>query len=437
MLSDEVLDKVIERLTNRIEQGNAYILEQIGKSIKKIGALSPSNAQQLGQLIKYGGDYDKITKKLAEITRLNVADIKKIFEEVAKKDYEFAKQFYKYRGMKFVPYEKNVLLKTQVDALANITANEYANFSRTLAFTKKVDGKIVVTPLAKAYQNTLDAAILNVAQGKTSFATDMYRIMKELADSGIKTIDYASGRAYRLDSAVRTQMRSALRNIHNETQEMVGKEFEADGVEISVHFNPAPDHADIQGRQFSNKKENENDLTDWEKIQNGEMVKDYTGVYRQLEHSKNGGYRPISELNCYHYIFAIVLGVSKPLYSDEQLKKIIEDNNKGFELDGQHYTNYQGTQLQRQLELEIRKAKDEQIIAKASGIPENVSRSQERITALTNKYKELSAVSGLPMKMDRLRVGGYKRIDIDKLTDKAPQKAIQSYREFYKELDTD
>ena len=35
MLSDEVLDKVIERLANRIEQGNQYVLEQIAKKIKK------------------------------------------------------------------------------------------------------------------------------------------------------------------------------------------------------------------------------------------------------------------------------------------------------------------------------------------------------------------------------------------------------------------
>ena len=51
MLSDEVIEKVIERLTRRIEQTNTYVLEQIGKSIKKIGALSPSKAQQLIQII--------------------------------------------------------------------------------------------------------------------------------------------------------------------------------------------------------------------------------------------------------------------------------------------------------------------------------------------------------------------------------------------------
>ena len=131
MLSDEVLNKVIERITSRIEQGNTYVLEQIGKSIKKIGTLSPSKAQQLGQILKYGGNFDKIVEKLAKITELNVQDIYEIFEEVAKSDYAFAKQFYDYKGVKYIPYEENIALQNQVKALARITANEYVIFSNT------------------------------------------------------------------------------------------------------------------------------------------------------------------------------------------------------------------------------------------------------------------------------------------------------------------
>lgn len=403
MLNDEILNKVIERLTRRIEQGNTYVLEEIGKSIKKIGTLSPSKAQQLGQLIKYGGDYDKITRKLAEITKMNVKDIKKIFEEVAKNDYQFAKQFYDYRGKKFIPYEQNTALKTQVEALANATVTEYANISRTLAFSKVVNGKVVHTPLARAYQETLDKAILNVVQGKTTFQEEMYSTIKELASSGLKTIDYGTGRSMRLDSAVRMQMRGALRNLHNETQEIVGKEFDSDGVEISVHLNPAPDHAMVQGKQFSNEE--------FEKFQNDQDSRSYDGSFFPAEFEGHDR-RSISEYNCYHYIFAIVLGVSEPEYSKEQLQKIIDNNEKGFEYEGKHYNNYEGTQLQRQIETEIRKAKDEQIIARAAGIPEDISNAQKRITMLTNKYRQLVKASGLPSQLDRARVSGYRRTKV-------------------------
>ena len=407
MLSDEVLEKVIARLTRRIEQGNTYVLEEIGKNIKKIGTLSPSKAQQLGQLIKYGGDYDKITKKLAEITKTNVKDIKKIFEEVAKSDYQFAKQFYEYRGKKFIPYDENVLLKTQVDAIANITANNYANFSKTLAFTETINGKVVATPLSKKYVEVLDEAILNVLQGKKTFDEEMYSTIKKLSSSGLKTIDYGTGRSMRLDSAVRMQMRGALRELHNETQELIGKEFDADGVEISVHLNPAPDHAEVQGRQFSNDE--------FEKFQNDQDAKSYDGkLFPAVAVETGRDRRAISEYNCYHYVFSIVLGISKPQYTNEELQKIIDDNNKGFEYEGKHYTNYEGTQIQRALETEIRKAKDEQIMARAAGIPEDIITAQKKITAYTNKYREISKISGLKTQLERARVSGYRKVKINK-----------------------
>lgn len=403
MLDERLIDVLVERLVNRIEEGNAYILGKIGESIKQIGALTPTKAMQLQQILKYGGNYDKIVEKLAEITQLNVAEIYKIFEEVAKNDYLFAKQFYDYKGVKYIPYEENIALQNQVKALARITANQYVNLSNTLAFTKKVNGRVVYTDLARTYQDAIDTAVLNVAQGKGTFDDQMFYTLKELGASGIKTVDYANGRSMRLDTAVRMNLKGALRNLHNETQAVFGKEFGADGVEISVHENPAPDHAEVQGRQFSKQE--------FEKFQNDQYAVDYTGKAFPPEHEGHDR-RSISEYNCYHYTFDIVLGVSKPNYSNEQLQQILDNNEKGFELDGVHYTNYEGTQLQRKIETEIRKQKDIQIIAKEGGNKELVADSQSKITVLAKKYKELSVVSGLPTKADRLRVSGYKRINI-------------------------
>lgn len=406
MIDERLIDKLVERLVDRIEQGNTYTLQKIGESIKKIGALSPSKAQQLSQILKYGGNYDKIVERLAQITQLNVTDIYEIFEEVAKSDYRFAKQFYDYKGVKYIPYEQNIALQNQVKALARITASQYANFSNTLAFTKKVNGRVVYTDLARTYQETIDKAILSVAQGKSTFDEQMYSTIKELGESGLKTVDYANGRSVRLDSSIRQHLKGALRNLHNETQAVFGEEFGSDGVEISVHINPAPDHAQVQGRQFSKEE--------FEKFQNDQDAVDYNGKLFTSEHNGKDR-RSISEYNCYHYTFDIVLGVSKPNYSQEELKQIIDDNNKGFELDGEHYTNYEGTQLQRKLETEIRKQKDIQIIAKASGNKELVAESQSKITQLTRKYKELSDISGLPTKMERMRVSGYKRTSVAKM----------------------
>lgn len=408
MLSDEVIDKVVERLAVRMEQANEYIMQEIGKSIKKIGTLTPSKAQQLAQIMKYGGDYDKIVKRLNEITKLNVSEIKKIFQEVAKKDYQFAEQFYKYRGKKYIPWEENTALQEQVNTIAKMTAKEYVNLTKTLAFaTYNSKGNVKYTKISKMYQELLDEAVLNVGQGKESFNSAMYRTLKQLGESGIRTVDYPSGKSMRADSAIRMQMKGALSNMHNEIQQQIGEEFDADGIEISVHLNPAPDHEQVQGRQFSKKE--------FEKFQNDEDATSYDGMFFPAI-SEETGYdrRAISQYNCYHYTFSIVLGVNKPQYSNEQLKQIIEDNEKGFEIDGVHYTNYEGTQLQRKFETEIRKQKDTQILARASGNDRLIYESQERITQLTNKYRELSKASGLPTSMERTRVSGYRRVAIKK-----------------------
>lgn len=412
MLSDEVIEKVTERLVNRIEQANTYVLKEIGKSINKIGTLTPTKAQELAQILKYGGDYNKITKQLAKITNLNVSDIQKIFEEVAKRDYQFAKQFYDYRGISYIPYENNLTLKNQVDAISRLMVGNYINKTSAIGFSvKDLDGNVIFKNLETVYRDTIDKAVLSISQGKSTFDNEMYKTIKELASSGLKTLDYESGRSIRLDSAISMNMKDTLRQMHNETQEVIGEQFGYDGVEITVHENPAEDHEDAQGKQFS--------LEQYELLQTTGYATTYDNkkidMHLELKSGESSiSFRPISQYNCYHYTFAIILGVSVPAYSNEELEQIQERNNKGFDFDGKHYTMYEGTQLQRKLERKIREQKDIQIMAKESGQMDLVDSSQRNITALTRKYKELSKASGLPTKMDRMRVSEYKRINIKK-----------------------
>ena len=411
MLSDEVLDKVVERLARRMEQANTYIIEQIGKSIKKVGTLSPTTKHELAQIIQYGGDYDKILRKLKQVTKINIKDLKKIFEEVAKNDYRFAEQFYNYRNKKFIKWEENQPLKDMVNAIEKQTEKAFvniANVNNMVFGTVGKDGSIIYKPIKKAYSELLDEAILNVSQGKETFDSAMYRQLKEIG-SGLKVISTYTDkdgvehtRATRVDSVLRTQMKDALRQLHNEMQQEVGEQFDADGIEVSVHLNPAPDHEMVQGRQF--RKE------EFEKFQNDEDAVSYDGIeFPKISEETGHDRRSISEYNCYHYVFSIILGVSKPAYTNKELDKIREDAHKTIEIDGKKYTMYEATQLQRKLEYEIRTAKDEQIMGKTSGNQELIYKSQTKITQLTNKYKELSKRSGLPVKTNRMKISDYSR----------------------------
>ena len=407
---DKKIDLITERFLNRINKANEFFLIKIGESVKKIRGLTPTQAHQLIQILKYGGNYEEIVNEILRLTNLNIQDIDVIFNEMAKKDYLFAEQFYKYRGVEYVPYNQNKALLRQVNALASITKQEMFNYARAtnLGYSiRDLQGNIKFVGLKETYDRILDTAVLNVGTGVDTFDNAMSKIMKDIGGSGLKTVDYESGRSVRLDSVARMHLKGALRNLHNEVQKQVGEEFDFDGYEISVHSNPAVDHSPVQGHQFS--------IEEYNKLNNGLEAKDYKGNTYTLDHDHKNGFRPISTMNCYHYVFSIVLGVNKPEYSEEQLQKIIDDNNKGFELDGEHFTNYEGTQLQRKLETEIRKQKDIQIMAKASGNKELVQESQLKITQLTKKYKELSDVSGLPTKMQRMRVSGYKRTSVAKM----------------------
>lgn len=401
MLSQVMEEMLAERLVSNIEKTNNFILEKIGQVIKRIGTLSPSQAYQISQILKYGGSYEQIAKELARVSGKSVQEIYNIFDEVAKNNKQFAKEFYRYRGIDYIPYSKDLALQNQVRSIAALTANTYINISNTRGvgfLFKGLDGQMYFKDIRQSYDEIIDRAILAVSQGKETYQTEMRKLMKELGHNGV--VMYENGHTRRLDSAIRMNMLDGIRQLNNETSRRFGEEYGADGVEISVHANPAPDHADIQGRQFS--------IEEYEKLEAGQVAKDYQG--RQYDGADK---RRISEYNCYHKEFNIVLGVSKPEYTDEQLKKIQKDNEKGFEYEGKHYTMYEGTQLQRRIELEIRKQKDTQIMARAAGNKELAEESQMKINQLTHKYDSLCKTSGLLPKKQRMSVSGYRKIKVN------------------------
>lgn len=414
MMNETVLEKVIEKLVRKTDLANSYVLRKIGQSIDEMGTLSYSEAHQLVQMIKYGGGYDEIVRELAKLTNQNVKDIYKLFEEVAKQNYEFAEQFYKYRNIKYIPYEENIALQRQIKALARITAKEYVNFTRTSALGFGIvddkTGRIDFRGIREEYFKLLDEALLNVGQGKETFDDAVYKRLKQIGSSGLKVVypttyidkdGNVKHYTRRLDSAFRNSLKDGLRNLHIETQKQFGKEFGSDGVEISVHENPAPDHELVQGRQFSNEE--------FDNFQNDRRATSYDGMVFEPEFDGHDR-RSISQYNCYHKPFNIVLGVSKPEYTDEQLQEIIDQNNEGFKFEGQHYTRYEGTQLQRRIETEIRRQKDLQMLGRSSGNEKLIQESQSKITKLTRKYDKLSKEGNLVTRNDRMRVSGYHRL---------------------------
>ena len=407
MINEELQEKLLSVFDKRFQDYNTKVLEELGNVIKQFKDLTPSQAYKLGQQLKYNTTIKDLLDELSKISCLSVKDLKAILEKVAKENIGFADVYYKSRGLETPIYSENKALQRLVSSVYNISGAEFKNIAKSTGF-RLLDnnGKPLLLDIDKTYKEVIDRCVVAISQGKETYQQSMRSTLKQLSSSGVRKIEYESGYSRRLDSSVRMNILDSIRQVSNESQQLFGKEFDSNGIEISAHLNPSPDHSNVQGHQFSNKE--------YEKLQSTGVATDYNGEVIDIRIKDN--FRPISTMNCFHYIFSIVLGVSKPQYSNEELKKIIDDNEKGAELDGKHYTNYELTQIMRKLETKIREQKDLQIMARASDDKDLILQAQTKITQLTNKYKQVVKISGLPNQLStRGRVYNYHRVSIKNL----------------------
>ena len=404
MLSDDALNNLVQPIIDRQNRINMWVLRKIATRIKEIGELLPSDIQQLISLRNAGGDAQKIMEELARMTAMQVVEIQNLVRTVAVDAYISAKPFYDFTKTAYIPYKENKILQRRVEAMARRTANSYKNIAKAQAFMirdPKNPKKLIATPIAKAYQSVIDEAIQSASGSTVDYHTAMRRTVKQLADSGIRRVEYnpESGRQFtqRLDTAVRRNILDGIREVNQEMQNIVGEEFGANGIELSVHMNPAPDHADAQGHQFTNKE--------FDKMQNGENFKDAQGREYQ------GFDRAIGTLNCRHFAISVMIGYAKQNYTDEELAEILKKNEEGYTFpNGKHLTMYECTQYQRQLETKIRYAKDGQMTAQASGDLDLAKKYQAKVNQYTREYKAFSKACGLSEKKSKMTVSGYKKI---------------------------
>lgn len=398
MLSISTIDKLAQPIVTRQEQINVYVLKKIASRIKEIGKLTPSDTRTLEQMVKNGSDVREINETIARMSQLQVSDIKSIIKSAAILDYADVKPFYDYRRKPYIPFEQNVQLRRIQNAIANQTANSYLNLARTQAFMlKDSTGKLKPSTVTETYYKAVDKAIQAVETGTIPFHEAMRETMQELIDSGLRSVDYASGYHRRMDSSVRMNILDGIRQLAIEMQDEVGKQFGSDGREITVVMNPAPDHAPVQGRQFTN--------VEFEKMQSVQDFQDVTGKrFPAME-------RAVGIWNCRHIAYSIILGAMKPNYTPEQLQKILDNNEKGYTTkDGKHFTMYECRQYQRQVETQIRRYKDGQIAAKAAGDMELAMKYQNKINRKTQEYMLFSNNCGLRPETARIYVKGYKEI---------------------------
>lgn len=374
MISEADLTDYAYIVSARFDAINTHYIKLMAKQIKEIGKLSPSNLFRLQQMSKMQQNIDSIEYMLAQETGKTLDELDKVLELSGLSVYKDAYDLYVAHNRIQVPFRQNQNMMNYIRSVQSLTHNTFMNMSNT-------------TVIFEPYRNLVDVAIDAVTNGIDSYNNIIRKQLTDstlqsnlrYADEGLK-VTYASGLTRRLDSAVRMNVLEGVRQVNNGIREKAGEEFGADGVEVSAHALCARDHIDIQGKQFT-KKEFE--------LRNEELR------------------RHISTCNCKHYTFPIILGVSKPTYTDKELKQYKENSEKPVTINGKEMTKYQATQAQRNMETVIRKEKDKYIFADTMGDTEMAEKIKNNINQLQSQYNSISQQAGLSPKMDRTYVPGY------------------------------
>lgn len=376
LLNESWIEGLPDNIVENLEELNRYVVRRICERIKEIGDIGTSDSHRLKSAIEYAGaDLDAIEKEISKIMSMNRAEVQRLFEEVAAENISFANTYYAARGMEELQtYRSRANLTAFVEAAKRTAMEGTANLSHTHTVGFKRGRRVV--PLQEYYITAIDRAVTFVQTGTVDYQTAMRSTVRDMARSGLRRVTFDSGYSRRLDSQARMNILEGVRRLNADMMEETGKEFGADGVEISAHGLCAPDHQPIQGRQFSNRE--------YERL-NGRLQ------------------RPIGTLNCHHFPTPIILGVSKPVHSARELEEINARSNAPVEYRGHTMTRYEASQKQRQLETAIRYAKDERDACVAAGDKIGAAQARKRSAALGREYRSFCEQAGLTPRPERTR----------------------------------
>ena len=276
-----------------------------------------------------------------------------------------------------VDLSKPSSLSQLMTAFKKQTNDSLRNITRTSGFKGTELG---TTGVLNAFQREMDMAVLKTATGTFSYQQATNDCIKSLARSGLRSIDYATGRSYNLDTGARMIVRTSVSQLAGKVTEA---NMEATGQElvyVDAHDGARPEHAEWQGKVYT---------------YSGTPTKEYPDFYDATGYGEVDGLKGV---NCTHNFFPYWEGASVvPEFKESEPK----------EIDGKEYTMYEATQEQRKMERQIRELKREKQAQIDSGKPDSavVDKLNGKLSQKSKEYKEFSAAAGLRVKSDRLKVG--------------------------------
>lgn len=373
-------------IANNITEWEAESIARVCRKIGKIGRMSKKELEKFDADKEAKKEWERIASALAIATALNIRTLKKAYIsefEAWEKQNEY---LYQYRGKKPLGV-KNGALQGIIDKALKQNAREILNLTDTKALSV-LDRNGNPIRFQDAIYKSFGDAVKTVTEGKSDFYTTMRQTAQNLGGGGCR-VNYGEGITRRLDTVVRQNMAYGIKQSHNEYNAIVGREIGADGIEIDVHANSRPSHRYMQGKQYAK----------------GAEGKTVNGVFYPSA-EKEGVYdRLYEDYNCRHYETDIILGVSEPRYSADELKRFEEQDKQLYKIGNTEKDGYGWSQSLRACETEIRRCKDEINALKAFGNSEQqIKELRKRIKTVRAKYNEIADVTGISAEPKRMSV---------------------------------
>lgn len=311
----------------------------------------------------------KIRTETAKAQKKSIKQATMLIDKEARKTYAQMSKYYKAKGVKQIPFKKNRQILNTLEAIKRTTAGSFKNISGTTARSIR-------------YQRCIDKAILSVQSGSSNYQQAINKAVRQTVKSANK-IEYASGYRRRVDTAVRMNILDGVRQVQIEVQRIAGEQFGADGMEVDAHGLCAEDHIEVQGQQYT--------------------MEEFEDLQATLD-------RPIGEMNCQHLATPIVIGVSKPAYSEEDLEEMRQFTEEPIpELNGMNRRD--ASQKMRQIETKVREDKEELLQAKTrykitgqEADKKEVQRYERKIAKNQGNYDALCSKAGLKPQKWRMQI---------------------------------
>lgn len=385
----ETLDSLPERVAEMFRGLEERLLQEICSRLKIAGELNEVTVQAIRSLRAMGGDLAEIEALVAEMSATTQAELDALLDDVVARNEQYAQRFL---TMAKITAPEYIVSSVDIEIIRAQTKETLQNITQTMGFAIRRGGKIVeLTPPAQTLYKILDAAELDVMAGTVNYQTAIERATRELADSGLKKIEYTNdGRRImtQADVAARRAILTGVSQINNRYTDNLAEDLGTDLFEVSAHSGARntgdgwKNHARWQGRVYS---------------MDGDTQK-YPNIKRICGLGTVDG---LGGANCRHRYFPFVDGVSERAYTDKQLENI---DQEPIEYQGVIYDQYHAEQKQREIERTIRKYKRRKTAAEAAGLTDDAAAAGVRLRQLNALYKDFSDASNLPLQKERMRI---------------------------------